>query len=117
MHDCPCCGEAVYSDDMLCDACEEAGCEPNGEDVFDDCQIPECPECETRASLMSDGHWHDNCEDDCERVLREGHTNWPGRRASKENATSEPPRDVCPECGKDRTNMSPMVRGFHPGAC
>ena len=28
-----------------------------------------------------------------------------------------PKHDPCPECGKDRTTMSPEVRVFHPGAC
>lgn len=36
MHDCPCCGHAVYGDDLLCSACQEADCDPGGSD----CQVP-----------------------------------------------------------------------------
>jgi len=82
MHDCPCCGEeVVYSDNPseLCDSCESAGCEPHEcgcvwscgignqcdeEGVYLDCQVPQCFECGTRASLMNDGFWHSNCEED-----------------------------------------------------
>lgn len=40
MHDCPCCGNAVYADHLLCDECTGHGCEPNGEGAYDDCQVP-----------------------------------------------------------------------------
>lgn len=63
-HDCDCCGETIVGA-RLCDGCKKAGCEKNKEGVYDDCQIPMCPECETRASLMNDGKWHSNCEDGC----------------------------------------------------
>lgn len=64
MHDCPCCSEAVYTDDPsdLCSCCVEAGCEPHDcgahggpshdvDGVYTDCQIPTCPSCETRATF------------------------------------------------------------------
>lgn len=76
MHECPCCSECVYSDDPddLCSCCEEAGCEAEDDKRSDnygyyvDCQIPQCGECETRATFCTDGKWHDNCEpDECSR--------------------------------------------------
>lgn len=84
MHDCPCCGEAVYSDDEddVCSCCEAAGCEMHDcasrcgykgrhdvDGVYDDCQIPACVVCETRMTFCTDGKWHPNCDDpkDCER--------------------------------------------------
>jgi hypothetical protein len=62
MHDCECCGDIIYSDDPLCDCCKEAGCEANAAGDYDDCQIPSCPECETPATFMTDGKWHENCD-------------------------------------------------------
>lgn len=35
----------------------------------------------------------------------------------KTGTYKRPGEDPCPDCGKDRTNMNAMVRGFHPGAC
>jgi hypothetical protein len=44
MHDCPCCGDIIYGDVLLCDGCIEAGCEPNGEGSYDNCQR-DCATC------------------------------------------------------------------------
>lgn len=40
MHDCPCCGHAVYTTDLLCSECQANKCEPNGSGNYDDCQVP-----------------------------------------------------------------------------
>jgi len=82
MHDCPCCGEAVYSDNPLecCSCCKAAECprvsfEEPEEYVNGDfeCNIPRCPWCETRATFCTDGVWHPNCDDpkECERLIIE----------------------------------------------
>lgn len=39
MHDCPCCGHAVYAFDPLCLECQDADCQPNGEGVYDSCEL------------------------------------------------------------------------------
>jgi hypothetical protein len=65
--DCPCCDETIvgYPDD-LCDSCNKAECEDNPRSgYYDNCQIPECPECGTRASWMNDDRWHSNCDAEC----------------------------------------------------
>jgi hypothetical protein len=71
---CYCCDDifvAEYEDEhnigiLLCDGCVKADCPETG-DCY--CQIPQCFECcngdGPRASLMSDGKWHSNCDDDC----------------------------------------------------
>jgi hypothetical protein len=67
--ECACCGEVIVVDDdsetVFCDDCKQADCPESG----DDCQIPQCHECcngdGPRASLMNDGKWHSNCDDDC----------------------------------------------------
>lgn len=77
MHECPCCGECVYSDDAddLCSCCIEASCEAHDcsshtgtshdiDGVYVDCQIPQCPACETRSTFCTDGKWHSNCDDE-----------------------------------------------------
>lgn len=38
MHDCPCCSDIIYCDDLLCDDCQEAGCECNKEGAYDSCE-------------------------------------------------------------------------------
>lgn len=40
MHDCPCCGHAVYGTDLLCSLCQEHDCQPNESGNYDDCQAP-----------------------------------------------------------------------------
>jgi hypothetical protein len=70
-HDCDCCGVTVV-DRFLCDGCAKAGCEANGAGIFDDCQVPQCLDCcegdGPRASFMSDGKWHSNCDEPCPNV-------------------------------------------------
>lgn len=63
MHDCPCCGEAVYSNNQreLCSCCKEAGCTGN---PYDACEVPSCCVCDTPSTFCTDGKWHPNC--DCE---------------------------------------------------
>jgi hypothetical protein len=70
-HDCECCGDIIL-DAHFCDACFKAGCPATTDDnVRDDgdCQIPQCFECcegdGPRASLLSDGRWHSNCDEGC----------------------------------------------------
>ena len=83
-HDCPCCGETLCGgplDEERCESCAEAGCEPNDRKasdnygVYDDCQVPCCPECDTRMSFMNDEKWHRNCgytNDDCpDKIVKE----------------------------------------------
>jgi len=64
MHDCPCCSEAVYSDDIteICSCCSAADCEPGTDGVYADCQIPSCPVCDTRSTYCTDEAWHRNCQ-------------------------------------------------------
>ena len=86
MHDCLCCGEDVIYADVeespVCDSCVAAGCEPNdggGENdgIWDDCQIPRCPECDTHASFLNDKRWHSNCEeDDCPKAVENRDASW-----------------------------------------
>lgn len=84
MHDCPCCGEdVVYTEDPadMCRACAKAGCElTEGDDgrLYEiECQVPQCPDCGTRASFMTDEQWRPNCEpDECERAWKEGNEPW-----------------------------------------
>jgi len=73
MHDCPCCGEAVYTDDAadMCSCCVAADCPERG----DECQIPTCLTCDTRATFCTDGKWHPNC-DDPEACAREAIACW-----------------------------------------
>ena len=65
MHDCYCCGEVIYSDDMLCTCCQKAGCEKNASDYYDDCQVPQCESCNTAYTYCTDEAWHNNCSDEC----------------------------------------------------
>lgn len=69
MHDCPCCGEAVYTDDPsdMCSCCEAAECDPDNA-----CNIPTCPECDVPATFCTDGKWHPNCDPDECPCAREG---------------------------------------------
>lgn len=61
--DCPCCGETIVGEPGdLCGSCTAASCEASD---GDDCQIPKCPDCETRASFMNDRKWHSNCDAPC----------------------------------------------------
>lgn len=68
-HDCPCCGEThLDPDEELCDDCLKAGCEPTEDEdgeSYQDCQIPQCPDCDVRASFCTDGKWHSNCDEGC----------------------------------------------------
>jgi len=69
---CVCCGMPTGCDHgesavALCDCCKEAGCEGD----FEYCEVPTCPECETK-STFTDGEWHDNCDpDECSRKQEE----------------------------------------------
>ncbi len=67
--DCECCGETIM-DALICEACVKAGCEAEYEYGWTfECQIPQCTDCcdgeGPRASLMNDGKWHSNCDEDC----------------------------------------------------
>jgi len=46
MHDCPCCGFAVYSADgsEICSDCVIATCEPNKKGVYDCCKSDLIPD-------------------------------------------------------------------------
>ena len=67
--ECLCCSEVIVADDdsepSMCDDCKKADCS----DAGDDCQIPQCFECEDgdgpRATLCTDGMWHSNCDAPC----------------------------------------------------
>lgn len=56
--ECACCGEVIV-DSVLCDSCEEAGCDESGDGG---CNVAACPDCETPESFMSDRKWHPNCD-------------------------------------------------------
>ncbi len=63
--ECVCCGGVFVSKgngDRWCHECIAAGCDPSG---MSPCEIPQCPRCDVRASLMTDGRWHANCDGPC----------------------------------------------------
>lgn len=64
--DCACCSETIIGRaGDLCDCCKKAGCEANRHGDYDDCQIPQCEHCDTRATFCTDQRWHSNCEAEC----------------------------------------------------
>lgn len=57
-HDCPCCGNATYSSDLLCSECQEADCQQTtdacGETGYSNCQMPPVVTYETIVFIQGD---------------------------------------------------------------
>lgn len=70
--ECACCSETIMGRaGDLCDCCKNAGCEVNRNNEYDECQIPQCEHCNTRATFCTDQRWHSNCEDECPNHSKE----------------------------------------------